>query len=162
MRFKELLPDALDEGSTIHCGDLQIAIKQDSLLKAMELMRDHETFRCDYLVSLTAVDYPDREKRFDLVYNLHSIPLNHRFMVIVQVAEDGTPASLTSLWKTADWQERECYDMFGIRFAGHPDLRRILLPEWWEGFPLRKDYPVSGRGEHERVVEESLKPIDAE
>ena len=103
-----------------------------------------------------------RPKRFDLVYTLHSIPHGHRFSLVIALAEGEPAPSASELWKTADWQERECYDMFGIVFDGHPDLRRILLPEWWQGWPLRKDYPTTGRGEHERVVEEALRPIDAD
>ena len=161
-RLKELRPEVLAAGSHVHMGDLHVFVAREKLAEAMELLRDHPDFRCDYLVSLTAVDWPERPKRFDMVYTLHSIPLNHRFNVVVELGEDEEVASVAGLWKTADWQERECFDMFGVRFTGHPDLRRILLPEWWEGFPLRKDYPVSGRGEHERVVEESLRPPDAD
>lgn len=101
-------------------------------------LRDTEELDFDYLHSLSAVDWPER---FDVVYHLYSISLKHNVMLKVKLAKDDTVIdSVTSVWKAADWQEREVYDMFGIEFAGHPDLTRILLEPGWEGFPLRKDY----------------------
>ncbi len=93
-------------------------------------LRDEEKF--DMLADLTAVDWPKREKRFDVVLNLYSFAKNERLMVKVHAA----------VWPTANWQEREVFDMFGIVFAGHPDLKRILLPDEWQGYPLRKDYDI--------------------
>jgi NADH-quinone oxidoreductase subunit C len=162
VRFKELMPEAIAEGTHVHMGDLNLKLRAAPFVAAMRLLRAHESFQCDYLVSATAVDYPARPKRFDLVYTLHSIKLNHRFNVLLEVGEGEDAPSLVDIWVAADWQEREIYDMFGVRFTGHPNLKRILLPDWWEGFPLRKDYPLEGRGEHERVVEECLKPLDAD
>jgi NADH-quinone oxidoreductase subunit C len=94
------------------------------------------------LTDLTAVDWPKREKRFDLVLNLYSFPRNERLRLKAQVGEADCPPSVSSVWSTANWLERECFDMFGIRFEGHPDLRRILLPDEWVGHPLRKDYDI--------------------
>ncbi len=95
----------------------------------------------DFLVDVTAVDYPERAERFDLVYILYSFGRNERIRVQTSVAERAL--SITSIFAGADWLEREVFDMFGIVFAGHPDLKRILLPEDWEGHPLRKEYPIA-------------------
>jgi NADH-quinone oxidoreductase subunit C len=94
------------------------------------------------LADLTASDYPKREKRFDLVYQLYSFSRNERMRVKVQVGEQETVESVMPVWSGADWMEREVYDMFGIRFEHHPNMTRILLPEEWEGHPLRKDYGI--------------------
>jgi len=110
----------------------------------------------NFLADLTAVDYLDkRTPRFEVVYHLYSLSKNHRLRVKIPVAgEDPVVDSLTPLWKGANWLEREVWDMFGIRFRGHPDLRRILLYEQFEGYPLRKDYPVNYR---QPLVKESWK-----
>ncbi len=98
-------------------------------------------------MDVTAVDWDLREPRFDVVYHLYSIPLNHSLRIKVGVDDGEAVPSLTGLWHAANWGERETYDMFGIAFEGHPDLRRILLPEDWEdGFPLRKDFAIGGYG----------------
>jgi NADH-quinone oxidoreductase subunit C len=96
----------------------------------------------DYLVDITAVDYPKRGERFDLIYILYSFPHNQRIRIKTRIADRFQPATATGVHLTADWLEREVFDMFGIEFAGHPNMRRILLPEEWQGFPLRKDYPI--------------------
>lgn len=101
-------------------------------------LRDTEGLDFDYLNSLSAVDWPER---FDVVYHLYSILRKHNVTLKVKLAKENPVIdSVISVWKAADWQEREVYDMFGIEFAGHPDLTRILLEPGWEGFPLRKDY----------------------
>lgn len=102
--------------------------------------RDDEGF--NMLTDLTAVDWYKREPRFDVVLNLYSFAKNERLRLKVPVGGTATVPSVAGVWGTAEWLERECYDMFGIRFAGHPDLRRILLPEEWQGHPLRKDYDI--------------------
>jgi NADH-quinone oxidoreductase subunit C len=96
----------------------------------------------DYLVDVTAVDYPKRANRFDLVYVLYSFPCNQRIRIKIRFPEGFRPPTATGVHLTANWLEREVFDMFGIEFAGHPDLRRILMPEDWQGYPLRKDYPI--------------------
>jgi len=103
-------------------------------------LRDEEKF--DMLADLTAVDWPKREKRFDVVLNLYSFAKNERLMVKLHAADAEEVPSVVSVWPTANWQEREVFDMFGIVFAGHPDLKRILLPDEWQGYPLRKDYDI--------------------
>ena len=104
------------------------------------LLRDEEQF--DYCVDITAVHYPKREKQFDVLWNLYSYPRNERVRVKTQIADGDSIPSSVSIWPTANWLEREVYDMFGIWFDGHPDLKRILLPDGWKGHPLRKDYGI--------------------
>ncbi len=103
-------------------------------------LRDEEKF--DMLADLTAVDWPKREKRFDVILNLYSFPKNERLRLKVHAADAEEVPSVVSVWPTANWQEREVFDMFGIIFSGHPDLKRILLPDEWQGYPLRKDYDI--------------------
>ena len=102
--------------------------------------RDEEKF--DYLADITAVDWPKREKRFDLVANLYSFAKNERLRLKAHLGENETVSTVVNVWPTANWLEREIFDMFGIRFDGHPDMRRMLLPEEWVGHPLRKDYDI--------------------
>jgi NADH-quinone oxidoreductase subunit C len=121
--------------------------KQAILVVAGELLaeiatysRDDEKF--DWLSDLTAVDWPKREKRFDIVLNMYSFEKNERLRLKVHATADERVPSVQGVWATANWEEREVYDMFGVVFEGHPDLRRILLPEEWQGYPLRKDYDI--------------------
>jgi len=109
-------------------------------------------FSFDYLEDLCGMDYlGKKEPRFEVVYHLHSLKHRHTIRIRVPVSEDDCAIdSVVDIWAGADWHERECYDLFGITFVGHPDLRRILMPEDWQGYPLRKDYPVqSDLGERE-------------
>src|SRR5690242_261862 len=117
-----------------------LVVSADRLLEIARHSRDEERF--DYLVDLTAVDWPKREKRFDLVLNLYSFPKNERLRVKALVAENEAVPSVESVWPTANWLEREAFDMFGIVFQGHSNLKRLLLPEEWQGYPLRKDYDI--------------------
>ncbi len=103
-------------------------------------MRDEQQF--DYCVDITAVHYPKREAQFDLVYVLYSFANNQRIRVKAQFNEGEPVRSVCGIWPTANWLEREVYDMFGIVFEEHPDLKRILMPDGWIGYPLRKDYPI--------------------
>jgi NADH-quinone oxidoreductase subunit C len=121
--------------------------KQAILVVARELLgeialysRDDEKF--DWLSDLTAVDWPKREKRFDVVLNMYSFEKNERLRLKVQSTADERVPSVQGIWSTTNWMEREVYDMFGIVFEGHPDLKRILLPDEWQGYPLRKDYDI--------------------
>lgn len=122
-----------------------LIVSSNQLLEVMQLLRDRFGFR--YLIDLTALDfYPKASPRFQVVYHLWSHQDGRLVRVKVPV-EDGDPPALpsvTGIWSAANWHERECYDLFGIVFNGHPDLRRILLPDDWEGYPLRKDYPLEG------------------
>ena len=123
-------------------GQLSIRIEPARIVEVCDALRRDADTPFNYLSDLTCVHYPDRkEAPFEVVYNLYSIPANER--VRLKVAVDGEAvASVTGVWPAADWPEREVYDLFGVRFHSHPDLRRILLPPDWEGHPLRKDYPL--------------------
>src|SRR5579859_7199597 len=121
--------------------------KQAILVVARELLseialysRDAEKF--DWLSDLTAVDWPKREKRFDIVLNMYSMEKNERLRLKAHASADERVPSVQGIWSTANWMEREVYDMFGVVFEGHPDLKRILLPDEWQGHPLRKDYDI--------------------
>ena len=126
-------------------------VARGTLLEALRFCRDDERLACDVLMDLSAVDYlryPGREDgpRFEVVYHLYSLRHNHRLRLNTRVEEDDAVVpSAVDLWPIADWLEREVWDMFGIRFQGHPDLRRLLLYEEFVGHPLRKDYPLRGR-----------------
>lgn len=106
----------------------------------LQLLRDEDQF--DYCVDVTAVHYPKRERQFDVIWILYSFAHNERMRVRTQIADGEHIPSVASLWATANWLEREVFDMFGIQFDGHPDLKRILLPDGWKGYPLRKDYGI--------------------
>ena len=132
-------------------GDHTVVVARDALVDLLRYCRDEPALAFDMLTDLTAVDYlkyPGREDgaRFEVVYHLYSLAHNHRLRVKVRAEEeDAVVPTAVPLWPIADWLEREVWDMFGIRFTGHPDLRRLLLYEEFVGHPLRKDYPVSKR-----------------
>lgn len=120
--------------------DPAVTIAREDLREVLQWLRDDERMRFDLLHCLTAVDYP-QEQRVTLVYNLDSVALRHTLAVFVHLPrEDASCDSVESIWKTADWHEREAWDLMGVRFEGHPNLVRILCAEDWEGHPLRKDY----------------------
>ena len=127
-------------------GDATAVVREFYLLEVMRFLRDDPTLAFEMLSDVCAVDYLPRVPRFEVVYHLYSVKKNHRLRVKVLV--DGKAPSvptLTGLWASADWMEREVWDLYGIRFEGHPDLRRILLYDEFEGHPLRKDYPKERR-----------------
>ena len=132
-------------------GDHTAMVSREGLLPALTLCRDDAALAFDLLVDVTAVDYlrfPGREDgpRFEVVYHLYSIARNHRLRLKVRVDEDDARVpSAAALWPIANWLEREVWDMFGVRFDGHPDPRRLLLYEEFVGHPLRKDYPINRR-----------------
>jgi NADH-quinone oxidoreductase subunit C len=123
-----------------HLGQNYLEVDRSLIPDLLRILHDDEQF--DYCVDVTAVHYPKREKPFDVVWILYSFARNERIRVKTQIADGESIASVVPLWATANWLEREVYDMFGIKFDGHPDLKRILLPEGWKGFPLRKDYGI--------------------
>jgi NADH-quinone oxidoreductase subunit C len=106
----------------------------------LQVLRDQEHFA--YCVDVTAAHYPDRERAFEVIWILYSFEANDRIRVKTSIAEGQTAPSVAALWPAANWLEREVFDMFGIKFEGHPDLKRILLPDGWKGHPLRKDYGI--------------------
>lgn len=131
-------------------GQVAVVIRRDRSKEILAFLRFNPDCDFDYLVDLCGVDYLDRKTpRFEVVYNLYSMKKRQAFRVRVELEEDTDEQpdnlsieTVTDIWRGADWHERECFDMYGIRFKGHPDLRRILMPEDWEGYPLRKDYPL--------------------
>jgi NADH-quinone oxidoreductase subunit C len=134
-RFGAAILDALEDRRQPY-----LVIDSLQLSDIARYSRDEEKF--DLLEDFTAVDWPRREKRFDLIAILYSFPHNTRLRLKIPITEGERPASLAEIWPTANWLEREIFDMFGIVFAGHPDLKRILLPDEWQGHPLRKDYDI--------------------
>lgn len=126
-------------------SETTLLIRPSALAAVCSFLRDEPELLFDLLVSVTGVDrlqLPDPSPRFEVVYHFSSLHTKRRIRLKVRVAENEAVPSLAALWPTANWHEREVFDMFGVPFSGHPDLRRILMPEDWEGHPLRKDYPV--------------------
>ena len=144
-QLRAAMPHAI-ESVDLFRDQVTIRVFKEHLVEACFFLRDTPGLEYDFLTDLTAVDYPARPLRFDVVLHLYSMTQNHLLRVKAAVAEGETIPTVYPVWKTANWQERETFDMFGIVFEGHPDLRRILLPEDWEGHPLRKDYPLAGYG----------------
>jgi NADH-quinone oxidoreductase subunit C len=127
-------------------GQAVVTLGRDGLGEAFRTLRQHEDLAFDQLLDVTAVDYLGRTPRFEVVYQLHALAHRHRLRVKVAVEEaDAVVPSATPVWKSALWAEREVFDLFGVRFDGHPDLRRILMYPGFEGHPLRKDYPLMQR-----------------
>jgi NADH-quinone oxidoreductase subunit C len=133
------------EGAKFDRDELSIYVGRSALREACALLRDDPNCPFNFLSDVTCVDWHPSEPRFEVVYHLLSIPKKERVRLKVRLGSD-SPAveSVTSVWPAANFFEREVFDLFGVRFAGHPYLRRIQMPENWEGHPLRKDYPVEG------------------
>ncbi len=150
-------------GTEVARGELMLQVPAAAIAKVLAFLRSDSSCQFKVLVDLCGVDYPSRSPRFDVVYNLLSLTHNHRIRVKIQAGEDSPVPSVTSVHKGAGWLEREAWDMYGIMFDGHPDLRRILTDYGFEGHPLRKDFPLSGfvevryDDEEKRVVYEPVK-----
>lgn len=145
----EILRAELGDKISIEEGiDLTIRAGKDDLPDICKVLYDTPRLDFSCLADLAGVDYPDRDYRFEVVYHLYSLARNHRLCLKVSVAENEAVPSVTSIWKGASFMEREAYDLLGIQFEGHHDLRRIYMPQDWEGHPLRKDYPLQGKGEY--------------
>ena len=129
-------------------GDWTVVVPAERLLETVRFLRDDAATLFDYCSDVSAVDWPPRAQRFDVVYCLYSTLLRHRIRVKVQAAEGDPVPSVCEIWPAANWLEREVYDQFGVNIVGHPDLRRILMPDDWQGHPQRKDYPLEGPGEY--------------
>ena len=137
--LKERFGEGISETST-YLGQNFLVARPDSVIPILEYLKLEADF--DYLVDVTAVDWPKRAERFDLVYILYSFSRNERVRVKTFIADGYKPETAVGVHLTANWLEREVFDMFGIEFADHPDMRRILMPEEWQGYPLRKDYGI--------------------
>jgi NADH-quinone oxidoreductase subunit C len=143
--FGELLAAALGGAVTGHdvaYGELTVTVKASQIVDVVRYLRDEQRFVS--FIDVTAVDWPGRERRFDVVYHLLSPYKNTRIRVKAEVGEDETVDSIIGIFPGADWFERETYDLYGIPFVGHPDMRRILTDYGFEGHPLRKDFPLTG------------------
>jgi NADH-quinone oxidoreductase subunit C len=150
-QLKEQFGDRISEFST-YLGQNFLVCKPDAAIPVLDFLKLEADF--DYLVDITAVDYPKRAERFELFYILYSFARNERLRVKTAIADGVKPATATTVHAAANWLEREVFDMFGIQFNGHPDMRRILLPEEWEGYPLRKEYGIIQQDD--RWVRENL------
>lgn len=155
--------DADIRGWQVEHGELTVDARADRIAPVLKFLRDDPLAKFRVLIDLTGVDYPERGKRFDVVYHLLSMHNNTRIRVKARVGEDETIPTATKIYPCADWFEREAFDMYGIVFSGHPDLRRILTDYGFEGYPLRKDFPLTGHvevrydDEQKRVVYEPVK-----
>jgi len=125
-------------------GDLNVRAQANRIVELLTLLRDSPDFRFHQLIDITAADYPERERRFDVVYHLLSLSKNWRVRIVVETDEDTPVPSAVPAYPCADWYEREVFDMFGVFFSNHPDLRRILTDYGFHGYPLRKDFPMTG------------------
>jgi NADH/F420H2 dehydrogenase subunit C len=136
-------------GATLshYLGDWTVIVPRERLGDVALHLRDAPDCAFDLCSDVTATDWPPRAERFDVVYCLFSTRHRHRLRVKTKVGENQAVASVTDVWPAANWLEREVYDMFGVRFTGHPDMKRILMPLDWQGYPQRKDYPLEGPGE---------------
>ena len=144
-RLLEKIPEAIVE-THADLGDATACIDSSRIVDVARLLRDDPDLAFEMLTDVTAVDYLGEEPRFEVVYHFYSVARNHRVRVKARVPEDAPELpSVVDLYASADWMEREVFDMYGVRFAGHPRLERILLYDGFEGHPLRKDYPKEKR-----------------
>lgn len=154
-------------GYTTAFGDLTLEAKSDQIVSLLTFLKTDSRCRFTSLIDICGVDYPARQLRFDVVYHMLSMHLNHRIRIKVQTDETTPVPSVIDVFPVADWFEREAFDMYGILFAGHPDLRRLLTDYGFQGFPLRKEFPLTGYvevrydPEQQRVVYEPVKLTQA-
>ena len=150
----------------VRFGDLSVVAQMPRILEVLTFLRDHPDFRMTQLIDLAGVDYPERAQRFDVVYHLLSLTKNLRVRVKIATDEETAVPSAVGVFPNADWYEREAFDMYGVFFDGHPDLRRILTDYGFHGHPLRKDFPMTGYvevrydDELKRVVYEPVKAVE--
>lgn len=146
----------------VHHGELTLIAERDSIVRLSKFLKDDNQCVFETLIDICGVDYPERSQRFEVVYHYLSMRLNQRIRIKISTNESAAVPSLTGLHPSADWFEREAFDLYGIRFAGHPDMRRLLTDYGFEGYPLRKDFPLTGYTEvryddlEKRVVSEPV------
>lgn len=156
------MPDAV-RSSQIKVGELTLLAERDHIVPLLRFLRDDQQCNFETFIDVCGVDYPERSDRFEVVYHLLSMRMNQRIRVRIRTDEETAVPSIVSLWPVANWFEREAFDMYGIQFADHPDLRRILTDYGFEGWPLRKDFPLTGHYEvryddlEKRVIYEPVK-----
>ena len=164
--LREQVEDAIKSGlisTSVSVDELTVLVERDAIVEVLRALRDNTSLQFEQLVDLCGVDYPERAERFDVVYHLLSYRQNVRLRVKVHADEESPVPSVIDVYPAANWFEREAYDMYGILFSGHPDLRRILTDYGFEGHPLRKDFPLTGYvevrydAEAKRVVYEPVK-----
>ena len=145
---KKILLEKFSENSILFKDQYdEINIKKNDILKTIQFLNEDRNLQYNQLIDLTAIDYPSRKNRFEVVYIFLSMTQNKRVIIKTSLKEDENIESITSIHKAANWYERECYDLFGIKFLNHPDLRRIMTDYNFEGHPLRKDFPLTGHTE---------------
>jgi len=140
------MPDAV-RSTQIRVGELTVLAERDHILALLRFLRDDQQCNFETLIDVCGVDYPERTERFEVVYHLLSMRMNHRVRIRIRTDEETPVPSCVPIWPAANWFEREAFDMYGIQFSDHPDLRRILTDYGFEGFPLRKDFPLTGNYE---------------
>ena len=144
--ISSLQPQAV-QNTKIVLGELTVFAARDHIVDLLKVLTTDSQCRFETLIDLAGVDYPDRSERFEIVYHLLSMRLNQRVRIKIQTSEDVSVPSIVSVFPCSDWYEREAFDMYGITFSGHPDLRRILTDYGFEGHPMRKDFPLTGHVE---------------
>ncbi|MEW5805843.1 MAG: NADH-quinone oxidoreductase subunit C [Acidobacteriota bacterium] len=140
--LKKNIPDCVLETGSYNDQDFAV-VKADKILDICRFFKDRLGF--DFLTDVCGAHFPEREYPFEIIFHLYSFKRNERVRLKIRLKDGDEAPSVSSVWRSADWNEREIFDMFGIRFSGHTDLRRILMPEEYNEFPLRKDFPVQGR-----------------
>ncbi|MFH1287316.1 MAG: NADH-quinone oxidoreductase subunit C [bacterium] len=150
-KIKERFANIVQGVYTTTDKQLIIVIDKKSIVDVCKFLKETPEFDFSFMTDLTALDFPDRGVRFEVVYNLFSISQSKRIFVKANVGlDDLVVPSVTGLWASANWAEREVYDMFGIKFSGHPNLKRLLMPEDFDGHPLRKEFPLEGYEENSK------------
>ena len=142
-RLREAIPGSVLEVTEFR-NELTVRLPKERIVEACRVLRDDPASDCDMLTDLTALHYPDRDEAYEVVYQLYSLQKNHSLRLKVRVRENEPVDSVTAVWPGANWLEREAFDLVGVRFRGHPDLRRIIMPEDYTDHPLRKDFDVEG------------------
>ena len=163
--LKKIIDKDFEESLVLneHSKYLEIKIKKNDILSVIKKLKDEKNLKFNQLIDITAIDYPDRNERFELVYLLLSLSLNIRILIKTSIRDEEMIDSISPLFKSANWHERECYDLFGIKFINHPDLRRIMTDTNFEGHPLRKDFPLTGHTQvrydsnEKKVISEPVK-----
>ena len=162
---KKIISDNFNQNINFYNNDkyLGLNVNKSELCSIIKFLKDNEHLLFDQLIDITAIDYPSRELRFDIIYILISLTLNQRIILKSPVNENDNLDTVSHIFRSANWYERECYDLFGIKFLNHPDLRRIMTDYNFEGHPLRKDFPLTGHTEvrfddlEKKVVYEPVK-----